>query len=499
VGDLEDNVTRCLEGIATAQRKGAELIVLPEMVIPGYHPKDILLDDSFVEALDEATSDLAKKCQKAPPIIVGTVLRHSAQTKMHPRLLNAALLIQGGRKSLVAAKRILPVHDIYHESRWFIPGDYCPPLDINGKKIGILYDSDLCLPKNDLDPTKELLSGGAELLICLSASPYYRGAIEEHEMCARRHGVPLIWLNLVGGNDELVCYGNSFALDEQGRLLAGLAAFREDVQVVDMEQLEPHQVSKRNRLEDTFNALVLGVRDFVWKNRLERAFLGLSGGIDSTLVGVIAVNALGSENVIGVAIPSRYTDTRSTAAARELAETLGIGFEKVEIELLHAAAEETLDDLLLEGATAENVQARLRMMILMSFVNRYGGFLLNTSNKTELSLGYGTIYGDLAGAISPIGDLTKPEVYEMARWISAERTRIPNFILEREPSAELRPGQVDPFDYEVVGPHMEELVESNRSDHYLRSSEHKRQQGGIILKVSEKSFGSGRLFPITRR
>jgi NAD+ synthase (glutamine-hydrolysing) len=251
-----------------------------------------------------------------------------------------------------------------------------------------------------------------------------------------------------------------------------------------------------------FGALVLGVRDFARKNRVERAFLGLSGGIDSAVVACIAARALGPAHVTAVAIPSRYSDPRSTASARELAEALGTGFERVELEPLHAVAEATLGDLLASGTGPENIQPRLRAAILMAFVNRYGGMLLNTSNKTELALGYATIYGDTAGTLCPIADLTKPEVVALARWIVSEDGAwpgaIPRFTLERPPSAELAPGQVDPFDYDELAPALERLVHGNRSNAVMRRTEHKRWQMGVILRVSERSFGRGRLIPITR-
>ena len=251
--------------------------------------------------------------------------------------------------------------------------------------------------------------------------------------------------------------------------------------------------------EEIFRALTLGLRDFARKNGLQRAFVGLSGGIDSSVTAVIAAEALGRERVTGIAIPSRYTDPRSTESACELAKALGIGFEILQLESLHKEAESTLGKLLEGGATAENVQARLRMMILMSYVNHYGGFLVNTSNKTELTLGYSTLYGDMAGTISPLGDLTKPEVYALARWLNVARNIIPQFVMERLPSAELREGQIDPFDYEKISPEVESLVRKNQSSAAMRHSEHKRWQMGLVLKVSEKSFGMGRLMPITRK
>jgi NAD+ synthase (glutamine-hydrolysing) len=242
------------------------------------------------------------------------------------------------------------------------------------------------------------------------------------------------------------------------------------------------------------------VRAFVAGNGLKRVFLGLSGGIDSSVVAVLACEAVGPGRVTGVAIPSRFTDQRSTTAARELAATLGMGFEVVELEAMHAAAEESLTHVIAHGTTvAENIQARLRAVILMAYVNRYGGLLLNTSNKTELALGYGTLYGDLACSLSPLGDVTKPDVLALARWINRRSEVIPPFVIERPPSAELEPDQVDPFDYPKIAPAMEELVLANRSNPVLRRSEHKRWQHGVILKVSAKAFGSGRMVPITRR
>ena len=261
------------------------------------------------------------------------------------------------------------------------------------------------------------------------------------------------------------------------------------------------KVQEQDVEDDVFRALVLGLRDFARKNGMQRAFIGLSGGINSAVAAVLAVEALGARNITAITIPSRYTDPRSTEAAGRLATVLGMQCETVPLDAMHRSAEDTLGSLLEGGSGAENVQARLRMLILMSFVNKLGGFLINTSNKTELTLGYGTLYGDLAGAISPLGDLTKPEVYALARHINAHTAPgvIPDFILEREPTAELKPGQVDPFNYEALAPELESLVLENRSNAAMRQSEHKRRQFGIILKVSEKSFGSGRMVPVTRK
>ena len=540
IGDLAGNVARCLAAIETAQRQEAELVVLPEMAIPGYPPRDILFDLSFSQAVLAAARDLAEQTAAGPPIIVGSFMPTDRQTPGHPGLYNAALLLSGGRVQLAAAKRLLPTYDVFFEPRWFMPGPALPPLTLAGRHVGLLVCEDLWDEGYEVHPPAELLTAGAELLICIAASPYRHNILAQRLHHARRQNCSMIYVNLCGGNDELIFDGRSFALNGVGEIVAQLAGFEEQVRVVDLEFNAPavdglghadfsplsplaggtlkESASSLQRkaanskfgerggqtpavfIEELYQALVLGIRDFVGKNRLERAFLGVSGGIDSAVVAAIAAEALGPGRVTAVAIPSRYTDPRSTACAQALAEGLDIAFETVALEPLHKVAETTLgDDLLGQGTTAENIQARLRAVILMSFVNRYGGLLLNTSNKTELSLGYATLYGDMAGTLCPIADLTKPQVVALARWINTERAIIPPFILDRPPSAELRPAQVDPFDYATVAPTLEKVVQATRSNPALRRSEHKRWQMGVVLKVSEKAFGTGRMMPISRR
>jgi len=344
-------------------------------------------------------------------------------------------------------------------------------------------------------------------MIAISSSPFRTGVLDRRLHHARRQGAPVVFVNAVGANDELIFDGGSFVMNARGEVIASLPRFAEAVEVVDLEAgglVAPEMETE----EALWTALVLGVRDFAAKNGLARLFLGLSGGVDSALVGCIAAEAVGPSRVTAVAIPSRHTDPRSTASARELAAALGIGFEEIPLEPLHEEARRTLAGLLLEdtGTTDENLQARLRALILTAFVNRRGGLLLNTSNKTEISLGYGTLYGDLAGTLAVIGDLTKPAVYAVARWLVASgRAAIPSFILERPPSAELKPDQMDPFDYPTVAPAVEDLVqgrpageEGERWRRALLTSEHKRWQHGIVLKVSEKAFGTGRMMPVTR-
>lgn len=508
VGDLPGNLDLCLEAAETGRAQGADLVILPEMALPGCPPRDILYDSSFIDAAAEAVSELARRTRRGPPLVLGSVVASGQRSPHHPGLYDAALLLDKGTVRKVAAKRVLRSDDVFLESRWFVPGDVQPTLKIAGCQVGFLLGGDV--PSAGEQP---------DLWVCLAASPYTRQVWDERLAYARQVTVPLVYVNLCGGNDELIYDGRSFVTNGQGDLLACLPGFKETCQIVNFEPgqfLPPApalDLPVMQHQEEVFQALVLGVRDFCRKNGLERAFLGLSGGIDSALVAIIAATALGADQVTAVAIPSRYTDARSTSSARELAAALGIHFEVRGMEPLHQALGDALGDLLVQpnpggdaGSGAgqitadENIQARLRAMILMGYVNRYGGVLLNTSNKTELTLGYGTLYGDLAGSLCPIADLTKPEVYECARWLNTQPGQhVPDFILERPPSAELKPDQVDPFDYAAISPQVEQLVRENRSSGAMRRSEHKRRQAGVVLKVSPKAFGSGRMIPITRK
>lgn len=530
VGDLNGNISRILD--AAEKAREADLIVFPEMTVPGYPPRDILYDSSFVEAVQAATLDLARQSKSLPPLLVGSFAPSGEKRYQHPSLHNIAYLMKDGEMTVAQVKQLLPVYDVFYEPRWFVPGKKTlPPIEIAGRKVGVMLCEDMWDEEYPVHPGAELRSMGAEMLAVMSASPYRKGVGAgrlyhagrqaatpgpdtggESARLTRPPAIPLIFVNLVGANDELIFDGGSFMLG--GEELAG---FEEEVRILTMDNggrtVEGRKPMKVE--EELFHALVLGMRDFARKNGMKKACLGLSGGIDSSVAAAIAAEALGAENVVGVAIPSRFTDARSTESAKELARNLGIKFEQVQLEKMREAAEQVLGPERSGGVSGENIQARLRMIVLMSYVNSGGGFLINTGNKTELTVGYSTLCGDMAGAISPLGDLTKPEVYALAKWINSgwkveglqarmERSRnagdvIPEFVMKRKPSAELREDQVDPFDYEKISPELEELVRANRSNAAMRASEHKRWQMGLVLKVSEKSFGRGRLMPIARR
>jgi NAD+ synthase (glutamine-hydrolysing) len=358
--------------------------------VTGYPPRDLLLDDAFVDAAVAATNQIAQALAGSVPVIVGTVLRAPERPPRHPGLYNALAVLAGGRVVASRKKRILPVYDVFHEPRWFVPGPAEPPLALAGEQAGFCICEDLWSEAYAIDPPRDLRAAGAGILLCASASPYRAGVLEKRLHHARRAGGPLVFVNAVGANDELIFDGGSFGVSSSGEILASLPRFEEAVAVIDTDESpEAPRPPRPSRpfVEELFRALVLGVRDFALKNNTRRAFLGLSGGIDSALVACIAAEALGPSAVTALALPSRHTDPRSTSSARELAASLGIGFEEAPIEPLHRSFEETLAPLLAgapEGdTTAENIQARLRAVVLMAYVNRRGGVLLNTSNKTE--------------------------------------------------------------------------------------------------------------------
>ncbi len=511
-GDVRGNASRVLEAIDEAKAKGAEVCVFPELVVVGYAPYDLLLRGDLVLEAWEATSIIAREA-RGIEVVLGTVEPIAGER----RCWNLAAVLADGRVAARQAKTLLPAYDVFHEPRHFVSSPRREPVTLAGRRVGLLVCEDMWDEGYDVHPPAEQIAAGAERLFAISASPYRHGVHDERLRHARRHRAPLVYVNGVGGQDELIFDGGSFALDAAGRVVAQLPRFEEAVQVVDLDAASPIDAIPVDADEDLFRALVLGLRSFVRKNGLRKAYLGLSGGVDSALVACLAKEALGTEAVHALALPSRYNDPRSTECAAQLARGLGIGFEVVSIEPLFEAALSTLAPVLAGdgGTTAENVQARLRCLVLMAHVNRRGGILLNTSNKTELTLGYSTLYGDLAGGIAPIADLTKTEVYRLSRWYDARHHVIPEFILTRPASAELKPDQVDPFDYPRISPIAEAIVEGagweelralgataeevERIDRLLRQSEHKRWQAPVVLKVSSTAFGRGRLVPITHR
>lgn len=520
VGDVAGNATRVERALVRAALLGADVVVFPELCVTGYPPRDLLLDPALARAAGEAVERLARAAHAIAPgvtVIVGSAVE-GPPGPTGRTLRNAAVVLARGRVQDVRAKALLPCDDVFLEPRWFTPDEGpARPVELTLRdgstaRVGLLVCEDLWDEAYARSPSRELLAQGAEALLCLNASPFRRGVGRERVRLARRPGVPLVYVNAVGGEDELVFDGASFAVDAQGRLLASLSAFDEDLVVVDLDQpgaLDEPPADDAADDRAVRAALVLGLRDFARKNRLAGVVVGASGGVDSALVLALAADALGPGRVLGVQLPSRFTSPRSLDDSRALCDALGVRLEVVPLEPLHAASEALLATCLpggLSGTTGENVQARLRGLVLMAFVNRAGGLLLNTSNKTELALGYGTLYGDMAGGLAPIADLTKPEVWRLA----ALDPRIPRAIVERTPTAELRPDQVDPFDYPRVSPLVEALVQGRAPadasaaevaafEERIARAEFKRRQAPPGLKVSARAFGPGRLVPVTHR
>jgi len=494
--------------------------VLPELVITGYPPRDLLFDPRFVGRVLDAQARLAQDLAGGPPVLLGGLARAPQAPPRHPGLYDAALLLRDGACTLAQAKRLLPAYDVFHEPRWFLPGPPAPLLDVAGIPVGVLVCEDLWEEGYPCRPVQEARAAGAQVLISLSASPFREGALAQRLAVARAAGLPLVYANAVGAQDELIFDGASFVLGADGAVLRWLPCFEEAVDIIDLAAPAALGPTPPQDLAALWGALVAGIRGFAHKNGLRRAVVGLSGGVDSALVALLAATALGPQRLVCVALPSRYTDPRSTETAAELARTLGCAFEQIPLAPLHEAAESTLAAL--SGSprpgdtTLENVQARLRSLLLMAMVNRGGGMLLNTSNQTELALGYTTLHGDMAGTLSPLGDLPKHRVQALARWASAHIAPIPAFTLSRPPTAELRPDQVDPFDYAVVGPAVqaelrtaggmggqpaEPALDPPLDPALARSlvrAEHKRWQAPIVLKVGEVAFGTGRMMPVTR-
>ncbi len=512
VGDFARNLDRLVQAQEAAKGDGADVVVFPEMSLVGYPPRDLLFDPGFVAAAFEAAREAARRTAGGPPCLVGGLARSPERLPHHPSLANAALLLEGGTIAHVQPKRLLPAYEVFLEPRWFVAGRASEAFEVAGRRVGALVCEDVWDEGYPAHPAADLAAQGAEALLALVASPFRVGIPRERLRAARRHRQPIALVNAVGVRDELLFDGGSFALSEDGEELARLPRFDEGIVTVDLDGPAgaAPPIDEPGAEEELFAALAFGVRGFVEGNGVPSVVLGLSGGVDSALVAAIAVEGLGPGRVVAVHVPSRFTDPRSTEAAEAIAAALRIRLEVRPLEPLLAPFETELADLLDDGTAGrrahENLQARLRMAVLAAYVNRHGGLLLNASNKTELALGYGTLWGDLAGLLAPIGDLPKTDVTRLARWVARTRGTIPPFVLDRAPTAELAEGQVDPFDYDDVAPRVEAIV-ANRpgagpANEALRAAvrraEGKRVVHGIVLKVSEWAFGSGRLVPVTR-
>ncbi len=531
VGDFSGNASRILALASQAKSRGADLAVFSELCLCGYPPQDLVERPSFVERNSRELDLLARHISL--PSIVGYVGR--AQDDTGKPVANSAALLAGGIVAFEQRKMLLPTYDVFDESRYFQPAHSQYLLPFHGAQLGITICEDIWNDKNfwaqqlySRDPVAELAGKGAGLLINISASPYTldkRGLrLDMLRALARRHGVPVVYVNQVGGNDSLVFDGASVAISPSGAIAAQARCFEEDLVLFDSTSasgdLHPQPADE---LEMAYRALVCGTRDYVRKCGFHKVVLGLSGGIDSALVACIAADALGSSQVLAVAMPSPYSSEGSVRDARLLASNLGIQFMLLPIGPIFDSYRSSLDPLfapLPQDATEENLQARIRGNLLMALSNKFGSLLLSTGNKSEMAVGYCTLYGDMAGGLAVIADVPKLMVYELADFVNRSRELIPESTLVKPPSAELRPNQTDQDSlpsYDVLDRILKAYIEDVRSpeeiaDHYgfdlgivrgiiarVNHNEFKRKQAPPGLKISSKAFSIGRRFPLAQK
>jgi len=533
VGDMKGNAEKMLEFARCAHERGAKLIVFPELAICGYPPRDLVQCNGFPEENQRWLLELARQLPSGLAAIAGYVAR-SPQNCGKP-FANAGALLQNGKILYCQAKILLPTYDVFDEHRNFEPGGQPSIVQVADQQVGLTICEDCWNDKYfwqrrlyARDPVEEIAAAKPSLLINISASPYAFNKrafrLKMLQAIAKRYRIFVVFANMVGGNDSLVFDGSSLALNALGEVCAQAKSFDEDLIFVDTEQPSKDiHLQPESELEAIFEALVLGTRDYCRKCGFEQAVIGLSGGIDSSLVAVIAAHALGPQNVIGVAMPGPFSSPGSIRDAGQLAQKLGVRFEVVPINDEFESFRKALQPVfrgLPEDVTEENLQARIRGTILMAISNKYRAIVLTTGNKSELGTGYCTLYGDMVGGLAVIADIYKVMVYELARWINSDGELIPHACLEKPPSAELRPNQTDQDSlppYEVLDQVLSDYIEENASAEEIvkrrkiplelvrdvlqrvNRNEYKRQQAAPNLKVTPKAFGVGRVFPIAHK
>ena len=554
VGDFTGNLEKIVAASRKAAAQGARVTVFSELAICGYPPADFLEKPSFLARCRSAVEELAEATRELQTaVLAGVALPAEGETGKPA--VNAAVLLDGGRVLLEQHKRLLPFYDVFDEQRYFSASRPQQVVELDGVRLAITICEDAWNDKNfwprrlyKIDPMEELMRQQPDVHINLSSSPFWHGKREIRRKMlaaiARRDGVPVLMSNQVGGNDSLIFDGSSLAFNARGELIAQAASFEEDLMVVDpfdapvlraTAEEDIDLLLARIGLQDlnlanlkgedgdtaaAYRALVLGTRDYVRKCGFKKALIAISGGIDSALVAAIAKDALGAENVLGIGMPSPYSSAGSISDSRQLAANLGIKFEEIGISGLFDEYLRALEPMfagLKTDTTEENIQSRIRGCLLMALSNKFSALVLTTGNKSEMAVGYCTLYGDMVGALAVIGDLVKTRVYAVCRWLNRDHEVIPEAILEKAPSAELRPDQKDTDSlppYEVLDPILEAYVERYETPEHIAEahgfplelvqqvvrlverSEYKRQQAAPVLKVTSKSFGMGRRFPI---
>ncbi len=532
VGDLAGNADKLLTAYQKLVAEGAELVISPELSIAGYPPRDLLFKSRFVDDNIIRLQELAAATGDVP-LLVGYVAHNT--TGQGRRFYNAAAWCEGGEVRHTVRKCLLPTYDVFDEDRYFEPADRAGIVEWRGQRIGVTICEDVwnhpAVPTRrhyQVDPVTELAEAGVDIVLNLSASPWHSGKRLLREKllgeAAKKCGCPLVYCNLVGGNDELIFDGHSKVMAADGSLFTGLTGFAEELKLVDLSGDQPSVPERylQEKMADIHDALVLGLRDYAHKSGFRKALIGLSGGIDSAVVAALAAEAFGPENVIGISLPSSISSQHSKDDARILAENLGITFETLPIAGIVEAASDALAPLFAGtdmGVAEENIQARARGLLLMAVSNKFGALLLTTGNKSEVAVGYCTLYGDMAGGLAVISDLPKMQVYALARWINRERELIPVNTIDKPPSAELRPDQKDedslppyPVLDEILRLYVEEsqsrqeIVSAGFDEEVVRDiirkvdlNEYKRKQAAPGLKTTPLAFGVGRRIPIVQK
>ncbi len=530
IGDFSGNAEKILNFIYKAHKDGAEAIVFPEMCICGYPPMDLLDHESFVNANLKTLRRIQLNAPREIGVLVGYVDRNRSGSGKP--LLNAVSLIENGEILLTQTKSLLPTYDVFDEARYFEPAAGRQVIEYRGERIGIAICEDLWWEAEQrsalrypVDPVKDLLDQGATLIFAPSASPFHCGKLDIRlsllKSIGTSSGVPVVYVNMVGGNDSLIFDGRSLVTSERGQLCFLGTGFEEQLALIDTKNPGAEIALEVEKYQEIEQALVLGIRDYLGKCGFKRVHVGLSGGIDSGVVAALAVEAVGAENVTVFALPSRYSSQGSLDDAEALAANLGLKLQSLSIERIFEASLQSLDPVFQDQSadtTEENLQARIRGLLLMAYANKFHSLLLTTGNKSELAAGYCTLYGDMCGVLAVIGDLFKTEVYALARFLNRQATVIPESVLGKAPSAELRPNQTDQDTlppYELLDQILELYLLENKTCQQIKDlgydsglvndvlsmvgkAEFKRRQAPPVLKVSARAFGTGRRIPIAR-
>ena len=521
VGAINKNKQLILDYYDKSIAQGAELVVFPELAVTGYPPQDLLLRDHFLTSTAAALDEIAS--HTSTPMILGSTLVENNN------LFNCSFICENGKILGHYKKILLPTYDVFDEDRYFKSGDKSSIFELKisneSKRIGLQICEDLWDQNYSIDVAESIKDSNADMIINISASPFGDDRLIERSNLiqekVQKTGLPFIYCNLVGSQDELIFDGQSLVYDNEANLIAKAKAFSEDLMIVDFDETNKIELNVMQREKALYSALSLGVKDYFSKTGHSQAVVGLSGGIDSSLTACIAVKALGKENVHGISMPSKFSSDHSISDAEMLAKNIGIDYREIPIHSIVESFEALLaSDLDKDniGVAEENIQSRIRGSILMALSNKYNWLVLSTGNKTELAMGYCTLYGDMNGGLSVISDLSKEDVYKLSRWINetSKEALIPENSINKSPSAELRPDQVDPFDYDIVSPLVSALIDNEKSptelikngidfdlvkniSNRIRINEYKRRQAAPGLRVSTKAFGMGRRVPIINK